>query len=141
MQSTMLTGTLPREHGIVANGWYFRDLAEVWLWRQSNRLVRGEKVWDAARAASDPPSPAPSCSGGTTCTRRRLSVTPRPMYLADGRKLPTSTPTRPACATNCSSEAGPVPAVQLLGARGGHRVEPLDRRQRAARSSSSSGRR
>ena len=33
-QSTILTGTLPREHGVVANGWYFRDLAEVWLWRQ-----------------------------------------------------------------------------------------------------------
>ena len=49
VQSTMLTGLLPREHGIVANGWYFRDLCEVWLWRQSNRLVAGEKVWEAAK--------------------------------------------------------------------------------------------
>src|SRR5919106_4240493 len=48
-QSTLLTGTLPREHGIVANGWYFRDLAEVWLWRQSNRLVHGEKLYQAGR--------------------------------------------------------------------------------------------
>jgi predicted AlkP superfamily pyrophosphatase or phosphodiesterase len=48
-QSSMLTGTLPREHGIVANGWYFRDLAEVWFWRQANQLVIGEKVWEAAR--------------------------------------------------------------------------------------------
>src|SRR4029079_15027771 len=36
VQSTFLTGTPPREHGIAANGWYFRDLAEVWFWRQSN---------------------------------------------------------------------------------------------------------
>src|SRR5262249_42945705 len=48
-QATMLTGTMPREHGIVGNGWYFRELCEVWLWRQSNRLVAGEKVWEAAR--------------------------------------------------------------------------------------------
>ena len=39
VQATFMTGTLPREHGIVANGWLFRDLMEVWLWRQSNRLV------------------------------------------------------------------------------------------------------
>ena len=38
-QATMLTGRMPCEHGIVGNGWYFRDLAEVWFWRQSNRLV------------------------------------------------------------------------------------------------------
>ena len=44
-----LTGLLPREHGIVGNGWYFRDLAEVLFWQQSNRLVQGEMVWDAAR--------------------------------------------------------------------------------------------
>ena len=49
VQSTFVTGTLPRDHGIVGNGWYFRDLSEIWLWRQSNRLVGGEKLWDAAR--------------------------------------------------------------------------------------------
>ena len=38
-QSTLLTGTLPNEHGIVGNGWYDRDLAEVLFWKQSNRLV------------------------------------------------------------------------------------------------------
>ena len=49
VQATFATGTLPRDHGIVANGWYFRDLSEVWLWRQSNKLVSGEKIWDAAK--------------------------------------------------------------------------------------------
>src|SRR5262249_4527183 len=48
-QATLLTGTLPREHGIVANGWYFRDLAEVLFWRQSNHLVQGEKLYEAGR--------------------------------------------------------------------------------------------
>ena len=39
----------PPEHGIVGNGWYFRDLGEVLLWRQHNALVGGEKLWQAAR--------------------------------------------------------------------------------------------
>ena len=50
VQATMATGLMPRDHGIVGNGWYFRDLSEVWFWRQSNRLVSGEKIWEAARA-------------------------------------------------------------------------------------------
>src|SRR5690242_1358808 len=48
-QASLLTGLHPSEHGIVANGWYFRDLAEVWLWRQSNRLVQGERLYQAGR--------------------------------------------------------------------------------------------
>ena len=48
-QSTFLTGTTPAEHGIVANGWYFRELGDVLLWRQHNGLVSGDRIWDAAR--------------------------------------------------------------------------------------------
>jgi predicted AlkP superfamily pyrophosphatase or phosphodiesterase len=88
VQATLTTGLLPRGHGIVANGWYFADLAEVWLWRQSNRLVEGEKIWDAARRRD----PAFTCAKlfwwynmHSTAT---WSVTPRPMYPADGRKIP-----------------------------------------------------
>ena len=49
VQSTLPTGLAPADHGAVANGWYFRDQAEVWLWRQSNRLIAGEKVWEAGK--------------------------------------------------------------------------------------------
>ena len=52
MQSSILTGKMPAEHGIVGNGWYFRDLGEVFLWRQHNRLVQAEKVWESARATT-----------------------------------------------------------------------------------------
>ena len=88
VQSTFVTGGLPREHGIVANGWYFRDLAEVRLWRQSNRLVQGEKLWDAARSRD----PAFTCAKlfwwYNMYSSADIAVTPRPMYPADGRKLP-----------------------------------------------------
>src|SRR6202140_1260416 len=49
VQATFMTGALPRQHGIVANGWLFCDLMEIWLWRQSNRLVAGEKIWEEGR--------------------------------------------------------------------------------------------
>jgi len=88
VQSTLVTGTLPRDHGIVANGWYFRDTAEVWLWRQSNHLVHGEKVWDAGKRRD----PAFTCAKlfwwYNMYATADLTVTPRPMYPADGRKLP-----------------------------------------------------
>jgi predicted AlkP superfamily pyrophosphatase or phosphodiesterase len=87
-QSTMLTGLPPSGHGIVANGWHFRDLGETLLWRQSNRLVGGEKIWDAARQRD----PAFTCANlfwwYAMHTGADISVTPRPIYLADGRKLP-----------------------------------------------------
>jgi predicted AlkP superfamily pyrophosphatase or phosphodiesterase len=88
VQTTYLTGLLPREHGIVANGWYFRDLSEVLFWRQSNRLVAGERVWEAARKRD----PAFTCANMfwwyNMYSSADIGVTPRPLYLADGRKIP-----------------------------------------------------
>jgi predicted AlkP superfamily pyrophosphatase or phosphodiesterase len=49
VQSSLLTGLPPSAHGVVGNGWYFRDLGEAYFWRQHNALVRGEKVWETAR--------------------------------------------------------------------------------------------
>src|SRR5688500_18929616 len=47
--ASFVTGLSPRDHRIVGNGWHFRELAAVWLWRQSNQLVQGEKVRETAR--------------------------------------------------------------------------------------------
>lgn len=88
VQSTMLTGLAPREHGIVGNGWYFRGLGDPLLWRQHNKLVAGEKVWDTARRARPGLTVANLgwwfAMGATT----DVTVTPRPIYHADGRKSP-----------------------------------------------------
>ncbi|MEI6656405.1 MAG: alkaline phosphatase family protein, partial [Verrucomicrobiota bacterium] len=35
-QSSLVTGSSPAAHGIVANGWYDRESAEVRFWKQSN---------------------------------------------------------------------------------------------------------
>lgn len=87
-QATYLTGKLPAEHGIVANGWYFRELNEVWLWRQSNRLIQAPKVWDMARERNPDFTCANSFWWYAMATEADITLTPRPLYCADGRKLP-----------------------------------------------------
>lgn len=87
-QSTFLTGTMPAEHGIVGNGWYFRDLGEVLLWRQHNRLVEGDKLWDAARRLHPGYTVANVCWWYAMGADTDWTVTPRPIYYADGRKEP-----------------------------------------------------
>jgi predicted AlkP superfamily pyrophosphatase or phosphodiesterase len=87
-QSTYLTGSLPRDHGIVANGWYFRDLSEIFFWRQSNRLVQGEKIWQQARRRDKEFTCANMFWWYNMATDVDWSMTPRPLYCADGRKIP-----------------------------------------------------
>ena len=87
-QATMLTGLPPRGHGVVGNGWYFRDLAEVFFWRQSNRLVEGEKLWETARRERPDLRTAVLFWWFNMYSSAELSVTVRPIYPADGRKLP-----------------------------------------------------
>jgi len=88
VQSTYLTGTWPSEHGIVGNGWYFRDECEIKFWRQSNRLVEGEKIWETARKIDSSFTCANICWWYAMYSTADFSVTPRPMYPADGRKIP-----------------------------------------------------
>jgi predicted AlkP superfamily pyrophosphatase or phosphodiesterase len=115
VQATFITGGLPRDHGAVANGWYFRDLSEVWLWRQSSRLVSGERIWETA-ARRDP---------GFTCAAlfwwfnmycsTTYSVTPRPMYLADGRKLPDVYTDPPELRDELTDRLGTFPLFNFWG--------------------------
>jgi predicted AlkP superfamily pyrophosphatase or phosphodiesterase len=84
VQSTYLTGLPPSGHGAVGNGWLYRDTMEVRLWQQSNRLVQAPKVWEAA--------PGITCANLSwwfaMYSSADVTVTPRPMYPADGRKIP-----------------------------------------------------
>jgi predicted AlkP superfamily pyrophosphatase or phosphodiesterase len=87
-QATYFTGVYPDRHGIVANGWYFRDECDVRFWRQSNKLVEAPKIWEMARAL-DPQFTCANLFGWYNMySSADYSVTPRPMYPADGRKLP-----------------------------------------------------
>ncbi|HEY3240307.1 MAG TPA: nucleotide pyrophosphatase/phosphodiesterase family protein [Acidimicrobiia bacterium] len=115
MQASMLTGLPPSGHGIVGNGWFFRDLGEVWLWRQGHGLVQGETVWDAARRSRPDLTVANLCWWYAMGTTADWTVTPRPVYHADGRKSPDCYTRPPSLHDELTGELGPFPLFQFWG--------------------------
>jgi predicted AlkP superfamily pyrophosphatase or phosphodiesterase len=87
-QSVYLTGKWPSENGIVGNGWYFKDECEIKFWRQSNHLVQAENIWDIAKKRNPDFTVANMFWWYNMYSTADFQVTPRPLYLQDGRKLP-----------------------------------------------------
>ncbi len=120
-QATLLTGQLPRAHGVVGNGWYFRDLSEVWFWRQSNYLVEGEKIWERCRRRKPEFSCAKLFWWFNMYSSADYSVTPRPVYPADGRKIPALYTHPPELRNVLEAELGPFPLFHFWGPTAGIR--------------------
>ncbi|MGV3482986.1 MAG: alkaline phosphatase family protein [Planctomycetaceae bacterium] len=79
-QATMLTGLMPRDHGIVGNGWYFRETQEIRFWQQASSLMSGERFYEGYETAKlfwwfNQSAPV------------RWSATPKPHYGSDGSKV------------------------------------------------------
>lgn len=115
VQSSLLTGLAPAGHGIVGNGWYFRDLAQVMFWRQANALVGGEKVWEAARARWPGFRTAKLFWWYNMYASAEIAVTPRPAYPADGRKVPDLHSRPASLARTLQDELGTFPLFHFWG--------------------------
>ena len=116
-QSDYLTGKYPETHGVVGNGWYVRDDCEIRFWRQSNTLVQAPKVWDAGRTYD----PSFTCANlfwwFNMYSTVDYSVTPRPMYPADGRKLPDIYTTPAGLRDELQQTLGTFPLFNFWGPR------------------------
>ncbi len=89
-QAAMLTGQPVSRHGIVGNGWLYRETGEVRFWQQSNRLLQAEPLYQTARRVA--------AQRGRSFRSAKLfwwfnqgaavdiSVTPKPYYGCDGNK-------------------------------------------------------
>ncbi|GAA2453898.1 alkaline phosphatase family protein [Actinomadura vinacea] len=119
VQSTLLTGELPSGHGVVGNGWYFRDLGEVLLWRQHNALVGGEKVWQALKREHPGYTVANVCWWYAMGADVDWTVTPRPIYYADGRKEPDCYAWPPPLHDRLTARLGDFPLFTYWGPRAG----------------------
>lgn len=115
VQASMLTGRPPRDHGIVANGWFDRELAEVHFWKQSNRLVHCEKVWHAARRADPSITSAQLFWWFNMYADVDYAITPRPIYKADGRKVPDCYSEPEALRTELTAKLGRFPLFNFWG--------------------------
>ena len=115
VQSTYITGKLPSEHGIVGNGWYDRMECEVKFWKQSNKLVLAEKIWERAKKLNVGFTFSNMFWWYNMYSGAQFAVTPRPNYLADGRKLPDCYSTPPELRDELQKELGQFPLFQFWG--------------------------
>ncbi|MEM9943223.1 MAG: nucleotide pyrophosphatase/phosphodiesterase family protein [Planctomycetota bacterium] len=79
-QATMLTGLAPRKHGIVGNGWYYRDTQEIRFWQQANSLIQADKFYEGLDTAK-------MFWWFNQGSGVRYSATPKPHYGSDGSKV------------------------------------------------------
>lgn len=115
VQSTYVTGKWPAEHGIVGNGWYDREDCEVKFWKQSNKLVQSEKIWEKARRLQPDFTCAKMFWWYNMYSTADYSVTPRPQYLSDGRKMPDCYAHPASLRDHLQKELGQFPLFQFWG--------------------------
>ncbi len=102
----MLTGLQPSRHGIVGNGWYFRDTAEIRFWQQSNSLIQHEGLlYDGIETAK-------LFWWFNQNSSVRWSVTPKPHYGCDGSKV-FDVLDQTGC--NLTDQLGPFPFFSFWG--------------------------
>ncbi len=82
-QASMLSGTYPRQHGIISNGLYDRQIHTVSFWEQSSSLVQAEKVWDIAKRGGSGRTTAVLFWQNTMYADADIVLTPRPLHMED----------------------------------------------------------
>jgi predicted AlkP superfamily pyrophosphatase or phosphodiesterase len=115
VQATYLTGVMPDQHGIVGNGWYFREMDEIKFWRQSNKLVQAPKIWEKAKKEN----PGFTCANMFWWYNMNSTVdylvTPRPIYRSDGVKIPDILSEPPQLRDELQHELGQFPLFNFWG--------------------------
>jgi predicted AlkP superfamily pyrophosphatase or phosphodiesterase len=122
-QASLLTGTGVQQHGIVGNGWYWRDLGEIRFWVQSNHLLQAAPLYVTARRRAAERQKSFRCAklfwwfnqGAAV----EVSVTPKPHYGSDGNKLFDILSFPPELAGQLKSKLGPFPFAAFWGPMSG----------------------
>src|SRR3954471_17894821 len=122
-QATMLTGQPVDRHGIVGNGWLFRDTNEVRFWQQSNRLMQAEPLYATARRRAKERGRLFSSAKVFWWFNQGadvdISVTPKPHYGIDGNKVFGITGTPDGYTAALERKLGPFPFHTFWGPMAG----------------------
>jgi predicted AlkP superfamily pyrophosphatase or phosphodiesterase len=118
-QATFLTGQSPNGHGIVGNGWLFRDTMEVRFWQQSNRLLEAEPIYATAAKRARSFRCAKLFWWFNQGADVAISVTPKPYYGADGNKAFGIDGTPSQLVAGLERELGAFPFQSFWGPRAG----------------------
>src|SRR5699024_7647610 len=115
VQASYLTGTMPDKHGVVGNGWYFRDTGEVRFWMRSGKLIQQPTIWDAARRQDPDFTCANIFWRYATYSGADYVAIERPMYRKDGVKVPDVYARPMALRDRLQGELGPFPLFNFWG--------------------------
>lgn len=84
VQANMITGVPPSEHGVIANGFFWREKGEVEMWTSPNDCILAPQIWDrlhdhdaAITSAVWFPLHSKECGADYVCT-------PAPIHNPDG---------------------------------------------------------
>ncbi len=123
-QATLLTGYLPSDHGIVGNGWLFRETGEVRFWQQSNTLLQKEPFYATAARRAQRQGKRFRASQlfwwFNQGARVDFSLTPKPWYGADGDKRFGISGQPQSLATEAVQALGEFPFPSFWGPRAGY---------------------
>lgn len=122
-QATILTGKDPSVHGIVGNGWFFRDTGEVRFWQQSNQLIQAEPIYKTAKNLAKAQGRNFKCAKMFWWFNQGadvdISVTPKPYYGADGNKAFGITGSSTELTTHLEKKLGAFPFPFFWGPMAG----------------------
>src|ERR1051325_11600444 len=118
-QSDYVTGTRASDHGIVSNGWYHHELAEVQFWKQSDHLVQRPKIWDELKRLDSSFTCAKPFLWDNMYLTADYSITPRPLYPADGPKVFDIYTWPPAVRYDVKAKLGDFPFPSFWGPAAG----------------------
>ncbi|BBO87579.1 alkaline phosphatase family protein [Desulfosarcina ovata] len=79
-QASLVTGSWPEQHGIVANGFYDRNRMEVSFWDQHRFLVQGRPLWERIKRRRPDMTTAVLFWQNTLHGQADIIVTPKPMH-------------------------------------------------------------
>lgn len=115
VQASYFSGCTPSQHGIVGNGWYFKELAEVKFWHQCNHLIQSPQIWQKVKALNPELTTANIFCWYNMYNPADTSVTVRPMYPADGRKIPDIYTSPADLREELNSQLGSFPLFNFWG--------------------------
>jgi len=85
VQSSVLSGKYPNQHGIISNGLYDRENYQVSFWEQSSKLVKSERIWDILKKRNNDLKTSILFWQNTMFANSEFVITPRPIHLENGQ--------------------------------------------------------
>ena len=115
MQATLSTGLSPSEHGVVSNGYYFRDTGRVELWQHSARLIKQPRIWDDLRAKGSELTTAVLFWWNTLYSGANAYMNVAPVHTAKGETIPSCYSKPLDLYDDCEAALGPFPLHNFWG--------------------------